>query len=87
MMRQEGLAAAFARREPTLQADDLAAIGDRLAPLRETRDFPVVFAALYGDEAAREVGHDPLGLPPLAGFELGIAEVLAAGLDPVAELT
>lgn len=33
-------------------------------------DPPTIYACLYGDEAARQLGYAPLGLPPWAGLAL-----------------
>jgi hypothetical protein len=45
-----------------------------LAPFRGSTDEPTIFAAFFGDTAAREAGYPPLGLPPLAGLALASAE-------------
>ena len=75
MMRQEGAALAFGGG--TFAGEPLATAGDELdytrqvlAPLRQSDHWPTCFAALYGDEAAREVGFPPLGLGALAGLAL-----------------
>ena len=44
------------------------------------------FAALYGDEAAEQLGYQRLGLPPRAGFELALSDTLARGDDPTSAL-
>ena len=54
--------------------------GRRLEPLLECRDYAIIFAGMFGDEAARELGYRTLGLPPRAGFEIGLGvEAAAAG--------
>ena len=79
MMRQEGAALAFGNHvftgEPlTTAEDELAYTRQVLAPLQHGEHWPTCFAALYGDEAAREVGFPPLGLSPLAGLALAASE-------------
>lgn len=82
MLRQEGLAAAFAGAEPTLAGDDLELVRLELEPQLEAGVFAQVFPLLYGDEAAAKAGLPTRGLPPRAGFELALAQVLAAGTAP-----
>ncbi|MDH3592379.1 MAG: hypothetical protein OER88_10900, partial [Planctomycetota bacterium] len=77
MMVQAGAAARFAGRTPVLPVAALAAANDGLAPHRDATDYPTVIAALYGDEAAATLGLPPLGLPPRAGLEVGLAEAYA----------
>ncbi len=72
MMAQEGGAAAFAGMRPALDADDLDYTRTVVAPHLDTTAFPVAFACLYGDAAARSVGYEPLGLSPDAGFALAL---------------
>ena len=86
MMRQEGLAAAFAGAKPILTEGVLELARTTLVGLRERREFPVTFTALYGDTVADSVGLPPLGLPPRAGFEVALAEVLQEGVMPEAVL-
>ncbi len=79
MMRQKGWALAFAggtfAGEPlTTAEDELEYTRQVLAPLRQSDHWPICFAALYGDEAAREVGFPPLGLGALAGLALAASE-------------
>ena len=82
MLRQEGLAAAFAGAEPTLAGDDLELVRLELEPHLEAGGFAQVFPLLYGDEAAAQAGLPTRGLPPRAGFELGLTQVLAAAAGP-----
>jgi hypothetical protein len=37
-------------------------------------DKPVLFACLFGDAAAREVGYVPLGLSDFAGLQVAILD-------------
>lgn len=83
-LEQEGRALAFAGDPPTLARDDLEYTRLVLAPLMASEHFPTVFAALYGDEAARSAGYAPLGLSPLAGLALAAHD--ASRADPAAAL-
>jgi hypothetical protein len=78
IMAQEGAAAAFAGIQPHLDADDLAYSREVLRPLLDESAFPLCMAALYGDEAARALGYEPLGLSERAGLEVGIADAYGA---------
>ena len=82
MMRQEGAALHFGEErfadEPLpLDPDELSFTREVLVPLRASRHWPTCFAALYGDEPAREVGFPPLGLGRLAGLALAVSEAAA----------
>jgi len=79
MMRQEGLAAAFAGRTLELNRDELEYSRAVLAPYLESAEQPTTFAGMYGDGAARELGYPPLGLSAGAGFQVGLANALEAG--------
>ena len=83
---QEALAAAFAGYAPRLSGTALADARAVIERLGDDPPYPAVFAALYGDEAARELGYAPLGLPPRAGFEVAAADGLAQRRDAVAAL-
>ncbi len=76
MMRQEGMAMAFAGSTPKLDEDDIDYTREVLRPFGDCTDFPTCFAALYGDEAARAVGLPPLGLSAYAGFDVGLANAI-----------
>jgi hypothetical protein len=80
VMRQEGLAQRFAGAALALPADDLDYSRDVIAPYREATETSILMAALFGDQAAREFGYEPLGLSPRAGLEVALAD--AAGLTP-----
>lgn len=86
-MDQEGLAASFAGMRPTLPPDALHRTSQTIEALGEDPPYPVVFAALYGDDAAEQLGYCPLGLPPRAGFEVALERVLAEQRDPLAVLS
>jgi hypothetical protein len=78
IMAQEGAAAAFAGIQPHLDADDLAYSREVLRPLLGESAYPVCFAALYGDEAARALGYEPLGLSARAGLAVAVADAFAS---------
>ncbi len=81
MMRQEGGAMRFAGAAQFLSAAEIDYAGGVIAPHRETTSFPLIFACLYGDEAAASLGYQPLGLPTRAGFGVALAEAEAADLE------
>jgi hypothetical protein len=62
---------------PTLDAEDLAYTRQVLEPLLNASDQPTILAALFGDQAARDLGYQLLGLSPYAG--LALARQLALG--------
>lgn len=86
MLRQEGLAGAFARAVPAARSADRIRARGVIDSLRSTDKYPVAFACLYGDEAARSAGYPPLGVAAWAGFGVATAETLEAGDDPVEAL-
>jgi hypothetical protein len=74
MLAQEGAALAWGGGQMNgkpleLERDELEYTRQVLAPLLQSTHWPTCFAALYGDEAAREVSYPALGLPALAGYE------------------
>ncbi|MGH2369340.1 MAG: hypothetical protein ACRDI2_14195 [Chloroflexota bacterium] len=89
MLAQEGLAAVFAGASPWLPPGELDAAREVMAPHLDApaaTSYPVVFACMYGDEAAESVGYARLGLPPRAGFGVALADALDRRQDPVAAL-
>ena len=76
MMQQEGRVLAYAGYTPELAADELAYSREVIASYLQKSDFPVCFAALYGDEAARAAGYEALGLADNAGFQLALHNAL-----------
>ncbi len=60
----------FAGEPLSLEQVELSYTRQVLAPLLGSDHWPTIFAALYGDEATREVGFPPLGLSALAGLGL-----------------
>ena len=85
-MEQEGLGGVFADSRPDLSYAQLDAARETIRKLGADPPYPQVFAALYGDEAAAQLGYTPLGLPPRAGFDLALADALAQQRDPVLAL-
>lgn len=86
MMAQEGSAAAFAGlRQAQLDPEELEYSREVLRPYRDTTNFPIAFACLYGDEIAVSVGYPGLGLSPRAGYAVALDEALTLG-DPVQTL-
>ena len=83
MMQQEGFSSAFAGQKPTLDTEELEYSRAVIAPNRNTLDYPVQFACLYGDEAAKSVGYAPQGLVERAGFQVALADALESGVDPM----
>ncbi len=74
MLIQEGAAARFAGwGERGLSDSDADYTREVIEPYLGETGRPVQMACLYGDDAAREVGYEPLGLSPWAG--IAIAEV------------
>ncbi len=84
---QEGLAARFGgtpehRLDPAALSRTAEVMGTHL----DSDRLATCFACLYGDDAARRAGYDPLGLLPWAGFAFGAEAVANAGCDPVRAL-
>src|SRR5712692_9045413 len=86
MLDQEGLAGVFAAARPTLGPAQLNAARTIIIALGADPPYPSVFAAMYGDAAAEQLGYPPLGLPARAGFEVALADALEQRRDPVAGL-
>lgn len=75
MLQQEGYVMAQAGSTmPTLAADDLAYTAEVLQPYRAMSGEPITIAALFGDQAAHQLGYRPLGLSPRAGLALALYE-------------
>jgi hypothetical protein len=87
ILAQEGQTLYFAGEQgPVLEAEDLAYSRMVMEPHLESTDFPTLFACLYGDEAARNAGYDPLGLSARAGYAVALADAQEAGRPPEALL-
>jgi hypothetical protein len=76
VMAQEGAAAIFAGIQPHLDEDDIAYSREVLQPLLDKGDYPILIAALYGDDGARTLGYEPLGLSNRAGLAVATADAL-----------
>lgn len=79
MIRQEGRALAFAGYAPDLDTDDITYSREIIEPLRNSTDQATCFGVLYGDDIARAVGYQPLGLSAFAGINVGIANAWEHG--------
>lgn len=82
MLTLAGLTARFAGLRYPLDADALAAARVIVTAHLDTTSFPIQFACLYGDEAARAVGYPPLGVPPRGGFAAAAAVADVAAWRP-----
>ena len=71
-LAQERYALAQAGVAQWLDGDDLAYTREVLRPHRDAADQPTLMAALFGDEAARDLGYAPLGLSARAGLALAL---------------
>jgi hypothetical protein len=72
MMQQEGAVMNFSGESVHLESEDLEFTQSILEPLLQSRDYPINFAAMYGDEPAKSVGYAPLGVSSRAGFALAL---------------
>jgi hypothetical protein len=73
LLVQEGNAMRMAgARNPVLEPQAFIRARDLLRPHLDRDDHGVLIAALFGDAAARELGHEPLGVPPRAGLALAL---------------
>ncbi len=82
MTQQEGRVLAYAGYTPELGAEELEYTRAVLAPYLHSDEFPVCFAALYGDAAAEQVGYEALGLAENAGFQRALYDALAEAGTP-----
>jgi hypothetical protein len=89
MIRQEGMASAFAgSSERELAADDLEYTREAIKAHLDSKDRGVHIACLYGDEAAASCGYAPSGFSRWAGFAAAHAEAVeSVELQPEAILT
>jgi hypothetical protein len=75
-MQQEGRMMAFAGKTPHLDAEDIAYTRHVIAPLLDSDHYALCFAALLGDDAARSLGYEPLGLSNRAELAVALADAL-----------
>lgn len=74
-MAQEGYAMAMAGcSKPLLDDDELEYAREVIAPHLDTKDYPLIMTALFGDVAAASLGYTPLGLSERAGFALALRD-------------
>lgn len=59
-----------------MSAEEAAYTEEALRPLLGAKDVSTLIAALFGDGAARRLGHAPLGLSARAGLDLALARAL-----------
>jgi hypothetical protein len=76
MMAQEGAAGVFAGLHPQYDDEELDYSRYVITPYLETTDYSAQIAALYGDEAARSLGYQPLGLSKDVGFAIALAAAM-----------
>jgi hypothetical protein len=73
ILLQEGAAMRLAgASNPALEPGALLRTREVLSSRLDCDDQATLIAALFGDRAARELGHPPLGLPPRAGLALAL---------------
>jgi len=73
LLVQEGNAMRMAgARDPVLEPQTFVRARELLRPHLDRDDHGVLLAGLFGDAAARELGHELLGLPPRAGLALAL---------------
>lgn len=76
IMELDGGAYAFGGRQPGLPLTELHYTAEVIDPHLNSRDFPLQFAFLFGDQAAKSVGYTPQGVAAYAGFELALHNAL-----------
>lgn len=59
-------------RDPVLEPQTFIRARELLRPHLDRDDPGAFVAALFGDVAAREIGHEPLGMPPRGGLALAL---------------
>lgn len=78
LIEQEGWVACQLGSKPKLAEDDLQYTQEILDPIMMNKDEPTLMTALFGDQAAGQLGHPALGLSENAGLELGLALQLSS---------
>ena len=86
MLKQEGLALHFAGVVTALESDDVEYSRAVLEPHLNTTEWAMILPGLYGDAAAKAVGHPPLGLSPDAGYAVALDDA-RRGAEPVTVLS
>src|SRR5690606_33663027 len=82
MLTQEARALRFAGEQPAPASEAARTVVERAW---ERDDVPVLYAAWGGDDAARAMGYDPLGIA--RGEAVAVALARSEGEDPVAVLS
>lgn len=72
LIGQEGYTQAMSGGANRFDSEELDYTRQLLEPLFTAEDEPTLIAGLYGDTAAKELGHQLLGLSANAGLELGL---------------
>ena len=83
MMRQEGMAARFARTEEEPVA---AEVVERVRGRLQSRHYPEQIACLYGDAAARSLGYDGVGVSEWGGLRFAASRQFLGDEDAVEAL-
>ncbi|CAN5744657.1 hypothetical protein BH24DEI2_BH24DEI2_22540 [soil metagenome] len=86
VLKQEGRALHFAGATLVLASDDLVYSRAVLEPYKDATEWAVILPCLYGDAAAKAVGHPPLGLSPNAGYAVALDDA-RRDADPVTALS
>ena len=81
MMAQEGFVLYKSGVPQTLDDAELAYSREIIAPYLETDEHPRIMSIIFGDEAAHQLGYEPLGLSQQAGLMVGLANFANAMLD------
>ena len=68
LLNQEGAAMKFSGEEVAISKINLENIKQTLISLYPATAFPILFSAMYGDDASQTVGYTPVGVPSRGGF-------------------
>jgi hypothetical protein len=71
-LRQEGATLNFAGEKVSYSEQQITESWNIVSPFLNSKKFPEIFAAMYGDEAALSSGYGCLGLKLNAGFQVAI---------------
>lgn len=83
LLAMTGFRDAFAGRTPRLDPPGLAEARRTIAAhLSAPVNSAAAFALMFGDESARTLGLEALGVPERAGFEVALAQAQASGKAP-----
>lgn len=73
MIQQLRFTMANSRAVNPLDADEIEYTAEVIRPVLDSPVRAIQIACLFGDVAAKELGHTPFGLSPWAGFELAVS--------------